>query len=308
VPELHPDRVQRELFLAAFGPNAHPAETWVADRLTMLLEEQRSAPGEKLFVAGDRPDYYYFLRTGRVRFDRESVKARVFEGPSAFGISDALLGRPRPFTAVAETEIEAMRVPCTDWIELLEDSLSLAPAAVLAAARAVAELEQRHWAANPREPTSEKILWTGQSLDPVDRLSVLAGTPLLRSAGVQTLSDLAAVSKVVPLTRGQVLIERGKTIDRVHLLLEGEVLATREGPEIHWRGGAGDIVCGTAAFTYAETAWQARSTAPGHALVFKVADWLDLMEEHFDMVLAGLGALALEEEALIGRLSLDRAT
>jgi CRP-like cAMP-binding protein len=286
----------------------HPAETWVADRLTMLLEEQRSAPGEQLFAAGDRPDYYYFLRTGRVRFEREGVKVRVYEGPSAFGISDTLLGRPRAFTAVAETEIEAMRVPCTDWIELLEDSLSLAPAAVLAAARSVAELEQRHWAANPREPTSEKVLWTGQSLDAVDRLSVLAGTPLLRSAGVQTLSDLAAVSKVVPLTRGQVLMERGKPTDRVYLLLEGEVRAVRESPEVHWRGGAGDIVCGTAAFTDAATDWQARSTAPGHALVFRVADWLDLMEEHFDMVLASLGALALDEEALVGKLSPDRVT
>ena len=194
MPELHPDRIQRELFLAAFGPNAHPAETWVADRLTMLLEEQKSAPGETLFVTGDRPDHYYFLRNGKVRFGREGVTARVCEGPSAFGISDALLGRPRTCIAVAETEIEAMRVRCTDWIELLEDSFSLARAAVLAAARSVAELEQRDWASTPRQPASREAFWHGHSLDVVDRLSVLAGTPLLRSAGVQTLSDLATVS------------------------------------------------------------------------------------------------------------------
>jgi len=86
VPELLTGRIQRELFLAAFGPNAHPAEAWVAERLTMLLEEQQSRPGERLFVAGDRPDHYYFLRSGKVRFDREGATARVCEGPSAFGI------------------------------------------------------------------------------------------------------------------------------------------------------------------------------------------------------------------------------
>jgi CRP-like cAMP-binding protein len=303
VPELHTDRIQRELFLAVFGPNAHPAEAWVAERLTMLLEEQQSRPGEKLFVAGDRPDHYYFLRSGKVRFDREGATSRVCEGPSAFGISDALLRRPRTTSAVAETGIEAMRVRCADWIELLEDSFSLARAAVLAAARSVAELEQRHWLASPREPASERPLWHGHALDVVDRLSVLAGTPLLRSAGVQTLSDLATVSEVVPLAPGQVVVEHGRATDRIHLLLDGQVEAVREDPTVHWRGGPGDIVCGTAAFTDAASAWKARCTAPGHALVFRIADWLDLMEEHFDMVRATLGALALDEEALIERLS-----
>lgn len=303
MPELHRDRVERELFLAAFGPNARPAETWVADRLAVLLEEQQSRPGEALYFAGDRPDHYYFLRKGQVQFDREGATARVRGGPSVFGISDALLGRPRVSSAKAITEIEAMRVRCVDWIELLEDSFPLARATVLAATRSVAELEQRSWLANPRAPASGSASWSDSSFGVIERLSVLAGTPLLRSAGVQTLSDLAAVSEVVPFGRDQLLVERGRATDLVHLLLDGEVEAVRETPTVRWRGGPGDIVCGTAAFSDAALVWQARSTEAGHALVFRIADWLDLMEEHFDMVRATLGALALEEEALIERLS-----
>jgi CRP-like cAMP-binding protein len=121
---------------------------------------------------------------------------------------------------------------------------------------------------------------------------------------VQTLSDLATLSEVVPLAPGQVVVEHGRVTDRIHVLLDGQVEAVREDPTVHWRGGPGDIVCGTAAFTDLAPAWQARSTAPGHALVFRIADWLDLMEEHFDMIRATLGALALDEEALIERLSL----
>jgi CRP-like cAMP-binding protein len=301
--EVHPDRIQRELFLAAFGSNAAAPEPWVVDRLALLLEEERSRAGETLFVEGDPPEHYYFLRRGRVELVHPGKPARLCEGPSAFGISDALLDRPRLRSAVAVTEIEAMRVPCEAWIELLEDSFPLARAAVLASARAVAQLEQRLWVAHPIQATARAPLWHGPTFDVIDRLAVLARTPLLRSAGLQTLSDLAAVSDVVAFNHGQPLVERNRAHDRVHLLLEGQVEALRTSPDVRWWGGPGEVVCGTAAFADAARGWDARALSPGHALVFRTAEWLDLMEAHFDMVRGTLGVLALDHEALFERLA-----
>src|SRR5271165_5414661 len=71
MPDTRPMRVQRELFLAAFGANVGATEPWVTDRLTSLLEEHLARAGETLFSAGDPPDFYYFLREGRVRLVRE---------------------------------------------------------------------------------------------------------------------------------------------------------------------------------------------------------------------------------------------
>jgi CRP-like cAMP-binding protein len=299
--DVRHERIHRELFLAAFGDNVGATESWVTDRLTALLEEQVARAGEKLFVAGDPPEFYYFLREGRVQLVREGSAPWTYDGPSVFGMSDALLERPRVRTAVALTDIEAMRMPSDAWIELLEDSFSLASAALVGSIRMVAELEQRLWA---RGGVSRRAAFSpsGAKLDVIERLAVLTEAPLLHVAGVQTLGVLAAGSEVVAFEEGDRLFERGEAGGRVLLLLDGEVEAVREAPHVVWRGAAGDIVCGVAAFGDPILAWEARARTRGRALTFRVADWLDLMEENFDMVRMTLGALSLDREELLERL------
>jgi CRP-like cAMP-binding protein len=297
------ERIHRELFLAAFGENVGATEPWVTDRLTSLLEEQVARAGETLFNAGDPPEFYYFLREGRVSLTRRGSAPWTYEGPSVFGMSDALLERPRVRTAVAVTDIEAMKIESDAWLELLEDSFSLARSALLGSVHLVAELEQRLWArgmsaGHPRTPPY--VL--GQQLDLIERLAALTEAPLLRVAGVQTLSVLAAASEVVAFDHGDTLFERGEAGERVLLLLEGEVEAVREAPSVVWRGAAGDIVCSVAAFGDPIRAWEAHALTRGRALTFRTADWLDLMEENFDMVRMTLGALSLDREELLERL------
>jgi CRP-like cAMP-binding protein len=304
VHDIRHDRVQRELFLAAFGANAGVTEPWVTDRLAALLEEQVARAGEKLFSVGDPPEFYYFLREGRVKLVREASAPWIYEGPSVFGMSDALLDRPRIRTAIALTPIEAMRVQSEAWIELLADSFALARSAVIGSLRTVAELEQRLWAAGGASPPCPSVVLSppGAPLDVIERLALLAEVPLLRGAGIQTLSDLAVASDVVSFNPGDLLVERGKPSGRVLLLLEGQVETAREAPEVVRQARAGEFVCGAAAFGEPVLAWEARGRTSGRALSFRVADWIDLMEEHFDMVRTTLGALSLEREELLERL------
>ena len=231
--DVQHERIQRELFLAAFGANVGTTESWVTDRLSSLLEEQPSRAGDTLFRAGDPPEFYYFLRQGQVQLVRDGSAPWTYEGRSVFGMSDALLERPRVRTALALTNIEAMKVQSEAWIELLEDSFSLARAAVLGSVRTVAELEQRLWAARRFSPRSTPLpLPSGAQFDVIERLAVLTEAPLLRGAGVQTLSDLAAASDVAAFEPGETLIARGTAGGRVLLLLEGEVEAAREAPDV----------------------------------------------------------------------------
>ncbi len=298
--DLHHERIQRELFLAAFGANVGAIEPDVTDRLTAILEEQVAHAGETLFAAGDAPDFYYLLREGRVQLVRAGSAPWTYEGPSVFGLSDALLERPRVRTAVALTEVQAMRVQSEAWIELLEDSFALARAAVIGSVRTVAALEERLWASRRRAPLRPITPCApGCDLDVIERLAILTEAPLLRGAGVMILSDLASASDVVAFEAGATLIERGKGEGRVHVLLEGEVEAARSTPDVVWRGGPGEVVCGTAAFGDPVLAWEAVARTAGRALTFRTADWLDLMEENFDMVRTTLGALSLSREELL---------
>jgi CRP-like cAMP-binding protein len=300
----HHLRIQRELFLAAFGGNVR-AEAWVTDRVTSLLEEELARAGETLFTVGEPPEFSYFMREGRVQLVREGSAPWTCEGRCVFGVSDALLDRPRTRTALALTDIQAMRMQSDAWMELLEDSFALARAAVVSSVRTVAGLEEKLWSSvgTPTSARGSDLVVPGGPMEVIERLGVLTGAPLLRGAGVQILSDLAVASEVAAFERGQTLIERGSSLGRVLLLLEGEVEAEREAPDVRWRGGPGDIVCGTAAFADPILAWRARARTAGRTLSFRVEDWLDLLEEHFEVVRSTLAALSLAREDMLDRLA-----
>jgi CRP-like cAMP-binding protein len=299
--DAHRLRIQRELFLAAFGSSAGTSEGRLTDRLVSVLEEQYARAGETLYLVGDPPESYYVLREGSVRLVREGTAPWKYEGRSVFGMSDALLDRPRSRTALAVTDVHAMKVQYEAWMELLEDSFDLARAAVRGAVRSVAGLEERLWAVEARSPAmgSRRLAIPEGPLEVLSRLAVLTETSLLRGAGVQLLADLAGGSEVVTFERGEVLVERGTDPGRVLVVIKGGVEASREAPDAQWRGGPGDVVCGMAAFGDPIRAWQAGAITAGRALSFRIEDWFDLLEEHFEVVRSTLAALALESERLL---------
>jgi CRP-like cAMP-binding protein len=217
---------------------------------------------------------------------------------------DVLIDRPRILSAYARTPLQILKIRVDPWFELLEDSFELARTSVLGLARAVAALEERLWATGRTlsEPTPLVLGATGAPLDIVERLAVLMHMPPLRSAGVQPVSDLAAASEEVVFSTGERLFERGVARERIFVLIDGRVEASRESPRVSWRGGPGQMVCGTVSFAEAGSHWEARAVTRTRALAFGIDDWFDVMEENFEMVRATLAALAVERERLVGAL------
>jgi CRP-like cAMP-binding protein len=295
-------RVSRELFLTAFGAELGQVDSRIIDRLTYLLEEEDVFAGETLFAAGAPPEYFYFLREGRMRLVREGSAAQSVRGPAVVGMFDAVLDRPRLRTAVVLEDTQLMRVPVDAWVELLEDSFELTRASVLGSARQVALLEERlldagvvPWTGS----TGGASLAAGVRLRALERLALLMHALPLRLAGVQTLSDLALASEEVAFAPNDVVFEPSAKRERVFLVVEGRVAASRGPSDIVWTFHPGQIVCGAAAFGGAPATWSARAMSPVRALAFRVEDWFDLMEEHFDLVRSALAGLVLERERLL---------
>jgi CRP-like cAMP-binding protein len=295
-------RISRELFLAGVVGNLGTLEPWVTDRLIAILEEEEAESGERLFAAGEPADHVYFVRQGTVELSRDGRTIEVVEGPRTLGMSDVLIERPRRLSARTRTPVELLKVRTEAWIDLLEDSFSLARSTVLGLARAVAALETQLWA-NGRFPLSVPLPAAevgGHPLDLVERLAFLMQTPLLRRAGVQPLSDLASACEEVSFAADDLLFERSVASERVLVLVEGRVEASRDDPRVLWRGGPGQAVCGTASFADTHSPWQARAASEVRALAFGVDDWFDVMEENFEMVRTTLAELALQRERLAG--------
>jgi CRP-like cAMP-binding protein len=294
-------RVSRELFLAAFGAELGRMTPAIIDRLTWLLEEEDVFAGETLFSEGDAPEHFYFLREGRVRLAREGSAPQTAEGPAIVGMSDAVLDRPRSRTATVLVDTRIMRVRIDDWVELLDDSFELTRASILSSARRVALLEEELLDRGivPFAASGESSPAAGRRLGVVERLAVMMDALPLRQAGVQTLSDLALVAEELTFETGDVLFDRETKRDRVFLVVQGAVVATRRPSDVEWTFGPGQIVCGAAALCDVPRAWRASAKSHVRALAFRIEDWFDLMEEHFDLVRSALAGLVLERERLL---------
>lgn len=272
----------------------------MTDRLTAILEEEECGPGERIYAEGEPPDHFYMLRQGRLEFLKGDRPVEIVEAPRAFGLMDALAERARETSAVAASAVQLLRVRADAWFELLEDSFELARMAVLALARSAASMEEQAWARSTPPATSAPTALDGSGgpLDIVQRTALLMRTPALRGLGVQPVSDLAAVAEETQLSTGEHLFDRG-SCDRIFVIIEGRVEAERGEPRVTWQGGPGQIVCDAVCFSALASSWEARAATRARVLSFGVDDWLDVLQENFEMVRATLATFARERERLL---------
>ena len=297
-------RISRELFLGAVGGGFGVLEPWVTDRLSAIPEEEELPAGAHVYEVGDPPDDFYFVLHGRLELRWKSRPSRFVEGPGAFGMLDAILEHPRSHAAVTVVPMQLLRVRMDAWLELLEDSFPLARMAVQRLVHSVAGLEEGLWKNGSPLPSPVPVAFgaLGSPLDVVERLAVLMQAPPLRDAGAQPISDLASLCEEVSFANGESLFESGAASGRVFVLVQGRVSASKESPHVSWRGVPGQVVIGTAALGDTASAWKATAMTPVRALAFRVDDWLDVLEENFDMVRATLRSLATANERLGGDL------
>jgi len=297
-------RLSRELAFTAFArPDSRGLQSWVVDRMATLLDERRLRAGESLFVEGDPSDLLYFMSEGRVQMVREGAPVWTFEGRWVLGSHEALLERPRLRTAVALTDLDLVTVRADAWLELVEDSFDTARMIVENTARGLAGLYTRLGDdAFPAPATAPSLRLPSGPLDLVERLLVLGDVALLCDAGVQTLTNLAAAADEVAFAPGQEVLARGTPRDRLFIVADGLVEASREDPPVLGRFGPGDMVAGAVALAEPSLAWRAHAVRPTRALALRIELLLDELEEHFDVVRAAMTAMATERARVMDRI------
>jgi CRP-like cAMP-binding protein len=298
-------RTSRELFLSVLTGGANNLESWVIDRMASVVDEEDVEPGKRLFAQSEQPEYIFFVRDGRIRLERDGSSPWIFQGRSVIGVFDALLDRPHTRTAVADSNLHLLKLRIEHWLDLLEDSFGLSRAALANAVATVAALEARHWAAQaqPRGPVVVQTPVVEPPLAFVERVAILMETRLLRGAGIQVLVELAESATELSFQPGDAIFQRGAPRGEVLLVLQGEVVGERSDPAIEVLFGPGSFVGGVAGLGEAIAAWQARALTRVHVLSIRIEDWVDLMEEHFDLVRSALSAMALWREGILDDLA-----
>lgn len=286
--------ISRELFLRSFFGAAVSPSSWTIDRLTRIIEESEVREGDVLFREGDAPDRIYFVENGDLRVTREGAPSFRYRGRWVLGIIDLLADRPRRHTLTVTKPSRIASVRGEDWLDIIEETLDVAKDAVSAqlgaTARLYAKLPEPRFPppeASPPPPALRLTLF--------ERLLAFFDSPILRRAGVQTLSILAESSREIRLAAGETLASGASRPEDAYLVSHGEIATSQPG-----RFGRGTFVGGAALLS---AGWEARATVPSVVLALPFEEWFDAMEEHFDLARSAMTWNALERERIYEALA-----
>jgi CRP-like cAMP-binding protein len=299
MPEERLRRTSREMFFAAFGPLSD-ADDWLVERITGAIDERRVRAGEPIYTEGEAPSWVHFMRDGRIRMSRKDGPSWTLAGRWVVGGYEAVLEVPRATTAVAEADMELMRIPTSSWLDIFEDSFELTRANITLSAKSLADLDSR-LAVSPRTAREEPRVRRATSL--VEKLAFMLDVRMLRGAGVQALADVAGGTEEDTFEAGEVVLERGADRDRWFFVVDGQVRAERASPDVVRTYGYGQLVCGPASFGPWSAPWRAVATVPTRTLSLPIETAFDAMEEHFDLARSLMGALATLRQLVIEQLA-----
>jgi CRP-like cAMP-binding protein len=203
---------------------------------------------------GEVPAFIYWMVEGAVRMSRTDSKGWTHRGRWVLGTFEVHLDRPSPRDAVALSDFHALKLDAGLWLDLLEDSFSLGREAVLNSAATVARLEER--IPESRRSRSSTVAGTGvgrplaslRPLEIVERIAFMTDSRMLSGAGVQTLADLAAVSREITFAAGEVTLPRGVDRQYLQVVVDGAIHAEREDPLVSRDYEPADVVLGAASF------------------------------------------------------------
>jgi CRP-like cAMP-binding protein len=286
--------ISRELFLRSFFGAAVTPSSWTIDRLTRVIEESEVREGDVLFREGETPDRIYFIENGNMRVTRAGAPSFRYTGRWVLGMIDLLADRPRRHTLTALKPSRIASVRGEEWIDIIEDTLDVAKDAVAAqlgaTSRLYAKLEVPRFPApepSPPPPAARLTLF--------ERLLAFFDSPILRRAGVQTLSLLAESSREIRLEAGERLTNGSARPTDAYLVAHGEIETSQPG-----RFGRGTFVSGAALLS---AGWEAHAAVPSVVLALPFEEWFDAMEEHFDLARSAMTWNALERERIYESLA-----
>ncbi len=304
-------RLVREIFLAGFMSGLPPENVaWATHRLARNMEDVHLETGDVLYRQGEATVAHYFVVYGEMVLAAEGVPPWRLGERSLIGTIDLMLDRSRTRTATATRPTHLLRMPGSDWLDILEDNYELMLRGVEGLAEGVHELRAAVGKIPqlPHAPPPDFVASSvARPLGLVERVMLLGGVPLFQSGEVQALLDLAVHAVEVDLEPGELLAGQVEPNDAMFVTVNGAVTATTAPSIPEETFGPGMLVYGSRAATSKDLGFEARATVPTRVLRLVREDYFDAMEEHFGLARSSMKALASEREILSNEVALRAA-
>lgn len=141
-----------------------------------------------------------------------------------------------------------------------------------------------------------------EDLTLVEKMFFLRKTSNFSTTGIEALSDLAAGTYEKRHRPGEVLWKRGDGANSTLLVLSGTL--TCEAPDVKpWDFGVGMLVGGLDAMARRERWYSLTAKDDARVLVIETTLMFDVLEDHIDMAMQLLRALAMGVTAVLARMA-----
>ncbi len=273
------------------------------DQLEQLLAISRPVEVEAGHVlhAGDSPPTTIFqVMSGEIALRAPDLPTWQVAAGGTVGFLDFMRGRHHSRTAVATTAASVLELDTTRYREYLEDNfevgyriMSQLSGAIISGVISSPEAKQLlSSVAVPRTRSFAKV-----ELPMVERLMILSRMPAFAGATTQALANLAKSTIETRFEPGDVVAAAGSSSRVVSLLVEGAVALELPSGTGVLRAGR-DFVAPLAELTLTPRLNAVTASSALIVLEIEREELLDLLEEHFDLVMSILGSIAGEQEKL----------
>jgi CRP-like cAMP-binding protein len=244
------------------------------------LEEIGLPAGAAVGTPGQRQPALYIVVHGRL----EAAGGASWGPNRMFGAVEVLADRAPAEVVRAAVATTALRLDGNACVELLEDNFGTLVLVLRDLARRLAPFTSGR-RARVAPPAS------ADPLDMVQRLIVLRGQLPFAAGRLQALATLAQLSEEVRWPAGTVIVRAGALADAVLVLLEGTVAVRGDDGTTTIRA-AGDAIGGLETLAGGRHAATVEAVTATRALVSRGDAVLDVIEDHTDLGLAMIEAIA----------------
>ncbi|MEM1415208.1 MAG: cyclic nucleotide-binding domain-containing protein [Myxococcota bacterium] len=264
------------------------------DEVAALAErfvERRYRKGDLLEREHMPVRHVHFLARGSVQLRKEGRVLRTLGDHSVVGGISALSGDQEGYDVEALEPTVTLRIPVDEMLEFFEDNFMLMASAIRGISAEVVNVRRQlmpnggfvrsEW--QPEGPPPE-------SLDLVERMAALRRSFPLEGTRLEAIADLARDVSERRWAPGEVIFRPGERPDGLFFVVYGAVLGTSEGFDL--RFGPGDVVGSLGTVAGADRWYEARTETEVVALRLERDMLIDVLEDHHDLAVAMLRALA----------------
>lgn len=257
-------------------------------RIAGLGRQVRHEAGRTLYERGDAPGALQFLLDGRLTATAADGGTEALHAPCPLAFDEVIEGTTMPVTIRAGEASICLSLTTEEFLSLLSENVEIAQGIFRLLLEERGPQEWRTVIHGKLHPEIEQRVGTA-GLQPIDRVLLLQGSPMLARATAAELLRLAAIARPTPLRRGTDPFG-GAAEPSLLVVLKGAVAVDGD-QGVSDVAEAGDAVGIYETLGGASFSAKAQVTEEGSALRWQRSDLFDLLADHVELLQAIYGGL-----------------